>query len=341
MTQQQTINIRRLMKMLQGAARSGVDLPSVLAQCGVAPSLLNAPDARVEPEVFVRLMSRIMEQTQDEFLGLGQGRRSKPGTFSMMAQSVIHCPDLQSAVERGIRFYDLFDLSVGSRLLRQGKAARLMVHADPRLDFRDVIVEAVLLLSVRFMGWLIGKRIELDAVHLDYPPQRGDEEYHSLFGCAVTCRSEFNGLIFASGYLELPLLQDELSLSAFLPDALARLFDGNAHDVGLPARIRAIIGDWGGPHFPAFDEVCEALHMTPPTLRRRLRDSNSSYREIVDAIRKDRALHYLSTTQLGIAEVALLTGFSETSSFYRAFRKWTQQTPTAYRREHCGLAPEG
>lgn len=258
----------------------------------------------------------------------------------MMAQSVIHCPDLQSAVERGIRFYDLFDLSVGSRLLRQGKIARLMVHADPRLDFRDVIVEAVLLLSVRFTGWLIGKRIEPSAVHLDYPPQRSDEEYHSLFGCAVKCHSEFNGVIFASGYLDLPLLQDERSLSAFLPDALARLFDGNAHDVGLPARIRAIIRSWGGNRFPAFDEVCDAMHMTPPTLRRRLRDSNTSYREIVDAIRKDKALRYLSATDLGIAEVALLTGFSETSSFYRAFRKWTQQTPTAYRREHCGLAPE-
>ena len=140
MIQRRTINVQRVVKVLQGAARGGVSIPALLDQCGIERRVLEDPDARIERDTFIRLMLLVMEQTQDEFLGFGQGRKSKPGTFSMMAHAVVNCPNLEAAVDRGIRFYSLFDLSVDSRLLRDGDQAALMVRVDRRLDFRDVII---------------------------------------------------------------------------------------------------------------------------------------------------------------------------------------------------------
>jgi len=121
-----------------------------------------------------------------------------------------------------------------------------------------------------------------------------------------------------------------------LSSLLAQLLDGNIHNVGLPAQIRAIISKEYGNNFPDFSEICEKLNMTPQTLRRRLKEANTSYQEIKDNIRKDASIYYLSKPELSIDEIALLMGFSEASSFHRAFKKWTSKTPSVYRREHFG-----
>lgn len=336
MINRKTIAISHVIRVLQGAARSGADIPALLDEVGIPRSLLDDPDARIERETFISLMLTVMQQTEDEFLGFGQGRKSMPGTFSMMAHAVINCPNLEKAILRGHKFYELFDLDVRAGLEREDDKAIIRVRAHPRLDFREVIIESVIFLSLRFMGWLVGKAIEPERIELDFPRGEDDDEYRAMFTCPVEFDSDANRVIFSRDYLELPLVQNQISLSRFLKDSLAQLIDGNIHNVGLPAQIRAIISREYGNNFPDFSEICEKLSMTPQTLRRRLKEANTSYQEIKDAIRKDASVYYLSKPDLSIDEIALLMGFSEASSFHRAFKKWTGKTPSAYRREHFG-----
>ncbi|KZX62180.1 AraC family transcriptional regulator [Alcanivorax sp. HI0033] len=338
MYQRRTININRVVKLLQGAARSGASIPDLLDQCDIPRQLLDDPNGSIERDTFIKMMLLIMQQTQDEFLGFGQGRKSKPGTFSMMAHAVINCPTLGAAVERGIRFYDLFELSMYSRITREGDIARLVVRADPRLDFREVIIETSLFVWLRFMSWLVGKAIEPKLVKLDYTDVRNDEEHRFLFDCPIEYSADESSVTFRADFLDLPLVQNELSLSKFLKDSLTQLFNGNIHNVGLPAQIRAIISNEYGNSFPDFTEICGKLNMTPQTLRRRLKEANTSYQEIKDSIRKDASVYYLSKPDLSIDEIALLMGFSEASSFHRAFKKWTGKTPSSFRKEHFGVS---
>ncbi len=336
MIHRNNISITQVIRVLQGAARSGADIPQLLSQVGISRALLEDSHARIERDQFIRLMLAVMQQTQDEFLGFGQGRKSKPGTFSMMAHAVINCANIEKAVQRGLRFYELFDLDLHSSLVRQEDTAELRVQASERLDFRETIVEAMIFLSLRFMSWLAGKEIKPQRIELDYP-RGADDEYHTQFECPVVYGCDISRIIFDADYLDLPLVQNEISLSRFLKDSLAQLWEGNVHNVGLPAQIRAIISKEYGNNFPDFSEVCEKLNMTPQTLRRRLKDANTSYQEIKDSLRKEASIYYLSKLELSIDEIALLMGFSEASSFHRAFKKWTGKTPSQYRRDHFGV----
>lgn len=336
MLNRKTIAVGRVIQVLQGAARSGADIPMLLNTVGIERRTLEDPDARIDRDTFIRLMLSVMKYTQDEFLGFGQGRKSKPGTFSMMAHAVINCSNLEKAILRGIKFYELFELDVRSSLQVEDGQAWIQVDASPKLDFREVIIESIMILSLRFMSWLVGKAIEPIQVEFDFAKVEEFSDYRSMFTCPVVFESSTNRMLFDAEYLEMPLVQNELSLSKFLKDSLAQLIDGNVHNVGLPAQIRAIISRDYGNNFPDFSEICEKLNMTPQTLRRRLKEGNTSYQEIKDTIRKDASVYYLSKPDLSIDEIALLMGFSEASSFHRAFKKWTGKTPSAYRRENFG-----
>ena len=82
---------------------------------------------------------------------------------------------------------------------------------------------------------------------------------------------------------------------------------------------------------PALATVASELAMSERSIQRSLREENTSYRELVDEVRKDLALQHLSRPGTSATDVAFLLGFSEPSAFTRAFRRWTGLPPTQFR----------
>ncbi len=334
-----TITMAYVQRLLSGAAREGADLSDLMQEAGLEPSLLAQQDARLGTRDFIRLMQVVMRRTEDEFIGLGRGTKSKPGTFSMMAHAVINCPSLEKAIQRSAQFYRLVDLPIEIRLERGDRESRLVL-LPPMFESRENVLETMVFISVRFWSWLTGRNLDPSSIHFDFaePPQAA--EFRRLFKGKVVYADRQNAVVFPTSWLSLPLVQNPLSLSKFLKDSLALIIVGNAQPIGLPEQIRAIISKEYGNSFPDFAQVCEQLNMTPQTLRRRLKEENTSYQEIKDSIRKDASLYYLGKEELSIDEIALMMGFSEASSFHRAFKKWTGRTPASYRRELLGMPEE-
>lgn len=79
------------------------------------------------------------------------------------------------------------------------------------------------------------------------------------------------------------------------------------------------------------DKVARALHQSTRTLQRRLAERGMSWQQLLDRTREQLARQYLRDPGLSLAEIGLLLGYSEQSAFTRAFRRWTGQTPQAYR----------
>ena len=83
-------------------------------------------------------------------------------------------------------------------------------------------------------------------------------------------------------------------------------------------------------------EVARSLYMSVRTLQRRLAKEASSFSATVDSLRRELCLHHLEKENSALAEIAYVAGFSDTSALTRAVRRWTGQTPLAFRRSHAG-----
>lgn len=333
-----TITISYVTRLLAGAAREGVEMAELFREAGLDVALLQQPEERIATSEFIRLLQLVMRRTEDEFIGLGRGSKSKPGTFSMMAHAVINCPNLEKAMQRSARFYHLMDLPLELRLEQGAAESRLYLQVSS--PEHGNILEAIIFVSLRFWSWLTGCNLEPISIQLDSPEPPQAAEFRRNFRGTVSYANRSNVIVFPNSWLSLPLVQNPLSLSKFLKDSLALIIVGNRQPIGLPEQIRAIISKGYGNTFPDFSQVCEILSMTPQTLRRRLKEENTSYQAIKDSIRQDAACYYLAKEELSIDEIALMMGFSEASSFHRAFKKWMGKTPAAWRRELLGLPPE-
>src|SRR5699024_10547052 len=76
------------------------------------------------------------------------------------------------------------------------------------------------------------------------------------------------------------------------------------------------------------DAIAQRLNISTRTLQRRLQDHHLSFREISEQVQRDLAYHFLSTPSLSIQEVAYKLGYTQASSFSRAFKRWTGLSPS-------------
>lgn len=100
----------------------------------------------------------------------------------------------------------------------------------------------------------------------------------------------------------------------------------------IVSRCKAAIIDSLGSGGVSESSIADALHTTPRNLHRRLQKENASFKLLLNEIRQDLALQYIQDRSLTLTEISFMLGFSEVSSFSRAFRNWTGQAPSSMRR---------
>jgi len=315
---------------LRGPSQCGVDIPSLLERSGILPHVIDEPMSRVTASQYASLIKNIWIETQDEYMGLGQ-TPSPLGSFAMMCHAVIHCLTLEKAFRRAYRFYGLFLDLPEIKLDVDDQYATISVDESKLNDPDHFLIESILVIWHRFGSWLIGRRINLIDASFRFAPPENQGEYRRIFNCDIQFNASYTGIRFPVKFLQERLVQNETTLRNFLKespaDLLARPDDGNS----LVAQIRGIIGDDLSKELPNFEFVASELHTSPQTLRRRLKEEGLTYQEVKDQMRRDSALFYLEKGDLSIQEVAEKLGFSESSTFHRAFKKWTGITPGAYR----------
>lgn len=111
--------------------------------------------------------------------------------------------------------------------------------------------------------------------------------------------------------------------------------------IDLAGRVRRVVTETLGDGLPTLSAVASEIGLGPRTLQRRLSESGQSFQRIVDLARKELALKLLRETEICLAEIAFLTGFSEQSGFTRAFKRWAGQTPRSYRLEASSVRKSG
>ena len=250
----------------------------------------------------------------------------------MMARGMINCSNLEHAIRRGFRFYEIFVPGIGLDLMVQDGRAMIRFSKKEPLKVPDAFMAQMLfVLWHRFSCWLIGEEVLLEEVWYasgarDHPAVAG-----LLFDCPCRFEKDKWTLIFDGSFLEKPLTRDERDLRNFLKCFPDDLLDTKGFTESLSGRTRNLLQR----HFNSGDfdfmALARSLGTTPQTLRRRLREEGRTFQQIKNAVRKEMSMHYLQNSTHSIDKISRMMGFSEPSTFNRAFKKWTGLTPGAYR----------
>lgn len=167
------------------------------------------------------------------------------------------------------------------------------------------------------------------AVHAPVPPKPVDA-FRDFFGVEVQ-ESTTRGVIFSVTDAERPFLTANEGMWDFFEPQLSRRLSSLEQDAGMRERARAVLLELLPTGETSADAVSRRLAVSKRTLQRRLKEEQTTFQEILDETRGDLARHYLKSSRLSSAEISLLLGFEDSSSFFRAFKHWTGVTPEGFR----------
>lgn len=327
----------------------GLDQAQSTLAAGIDFDVLDPQAAAYRSEIpalaYSRLYRSVMTALQDETFGLRRDVGMRPGAFRMMCYCLLGCANLGRAIARICEFHQVFyDGQLEMRLKREGESARFEIVVPPQANALAAASETAFLLSPaaaacglsmwhRFFGWLVGRPLPLDRVELSGLPPANLARYRQLFNCELQFGVGIPAFAFPADYLAYPLVHNEDSLRDFLRTAPYQLLimPADPGKQSLVDQVRALIGHDFSRGFPSFERITELLHMSAPTLRRRLKREGTTFQELKDSCRREASIDYLNRPELSITDVAILMGFTDPSAFYRSFKKWTGMTPGEHR----------
>ncbi|MBF6327842.1 AraC family transcriptional regulator [Nocardia transvalensis] len=331
-----TLPIGRVRAIVDLAGRRGWDGEGMLEEAGISPALLEQGRARVTVDQAVRMVQRLWRTTDDELFGLGL-RPMPRGTFRLVCFGLLGAATVGAAIRRFIGFQKSLPGFPPLRLTVSADEARVSFDISGIRHPVGLIIDTMLMIAHRFLGWAVGGRIRLRRVEVPYPPS-GLDDYGLIFGAPVVFSAPEPALVFDAATLDMPLVRTEEDLIDFLRDAPSGLIGRRDYAVSPAAQVRHILerGLHGG--WPGVDDIAAELSMSPQTLRRKLREERTSLREIREQILRDAAIASLVRGEETVTALSRRLGFSEPSAFSRAFRRWTGSPPGSYR-QPCSSDP--
>lgn len=159
------------------------------------------------------------------------------------------------------------------------------------------------------------------------------EEHQAFFKSPIHYQAHRDAIEFDLDTMNIPIATADPAVGQLAVDYLQAAMEYHTpENAGLEYQVFRAVEGYLSEGIPRIYTVAKLLGMGERTLQRRLHESGLSYYDIVDSARKDLACKLMTTTNLSLTDISLMIGFSETSAFTRAFKRWCGVSPSAYRK---------
>jgi AraC-like DNA-binding protein len=317
--------VKAICRALEAA---GCDSAGLLAEAGLDLKSLDGPTARCPLTHTARLWSLAVAATGDPALGIKVASHIKQTTFHALGYGLSASSTLKEAFERVQRYCHVASDAIEYEFSRQGSEYHFVI--EPAAEVADESVDALVAAYLRMCRSLIGR---------DYSPLRIEfrrtrpariEDFETLLRAPLQFGAAQTRLVFDRVSIERPLDGGNPELARH-HDAIALQYLSQIERDNIQGRVREVLTQRLAHGEPSQEDIALLLNMSARTLQRKLGDCGTTYKEILDETRRVLALAYLSGGRNSVSDVTYLLGFSAGSSFTRAFRRWTGQSPSDWR----------
>jgi len=308
----------------------GHDSASLFHEVGFDPKLFNNPDARMSHEIADKLWSKMSELIDDPCFGLRAIKYWHPTQFGALGYAWLASSSLRTGFNRFDRYAHIVSEFINFQMEDTADGFVVTLVAKPFVLDIPARADAALSLLVNLCRINAGEELNPLVVTFTHKEFPCSGEYYAFFRSSIQFEAATNSFTLPSEVIDQPLeganpqlahLSDQLMIRA-----LAKLNRDN-----IEQRVKAAIIE----QLPSGDvsqiKVADALHMSVRNLQRKLKYMDTSFRELLNETRRELAKQYVTSSDMNLSEVTFLLGFSESSSFSRAYKRWHGVTPSEIR----------
>lgn len=312
----------------------GINPHAFIRQFGVDPAVPIAPSTRLPATLVDAAFSKARELIPDPAFALRAGECWHPSHLGAIGFAWLSSSSLRTALKRLERFSRILGQK-GSIRCEDGQDGLHVIfeHGRGNQPIGPVLADFCLSVFVTMCRTNYGTPMPIKAVHLKRPTPVDTTPYENFYSCPIHFAMPQDGFVLDREVADKPLLTSNQDLAGTFDAILAtQLADLGSKD--LLSRCKAFLLNELTSGEPSEEKMAAAMCMSRRTLQRKLGEEGFAYKALLEKTRHELALRYLDDPARTITDITFLLGFSEQSSFTRAFKRWSGKAPTAYRAEH-------
>lgn len=315
---------------LQIAEEHGVAKDQLLAGVSFDRALLDEPSAYVGLMDYGRICIGSMVLSGDPSLGIEFGLRNNATLHGFWGFGVMSQPTLKEAMEFANYFSPI--RMPGWRFTRREHGDTTIIDCNETIALgplsqygQDMILVGLFNSFRQFFPSEEGVTLCFENAKPDYFDRYADR--------LPECRFSTGGLSlrFPSSFLDTPIFSANAVTARLMARECEREIARLGRTQDLVSQVQDLLQDQK-PNYPSLKNVAQSLFMSDRSLKRRLNLMGTSFREILNEQRKRDSAELLNTSTLSVDKIATTMGYSSAANFIRAFKCWTGQTPSQYRR---------
>jgi AraC-like DNA-binding protein len=326
--------VLKIAAILEALAAEGVSIAAALQGGGLSEREIADPATRVTLTQVISCYRNAIRLSQDRRFAYRAGLHLHVSDFGMYGFAMLSSVDFRQTMRIAEQYHQLATPLADITFAETAGAGIWTISpiSHPSIDaglYRHV-VELQFGIHTALHRDVMGPGFAPSELRVTFEPPYAPAAYAEDFGTPVRFGQAQNQFVFDATWLERrPDLGNPLSNSVVL-EICEKLLDELKRGTGIVGKVRhLLLTNLMKPM--SFQDVARHLGVSSRTLRRRLSEERTSYRGLVDELRRDIAIKYVRDTEMTVEDVAFALGFSDAASFRHAFRRWTSATPRDYR----------
>jgi AraC-like DNA-binding protein len=328
--------VLKLAALVEALEAEGLPTEEAIQKLGVSRAEMSSPATSVSLHQLLEACRYADKVSRDPHFAYHAGLRLHVSAYGMYGFAILSGTNYRQIMAFAENYHQLAT-PLADIAFTEGEGVGTWTFSPLIEAARDArmyrfIVEMQFGLTTSLHREIMGQAFGAREFRVTFDPPDDAPRYAQVFGAPVLFRQSENAMLYDAGWLDgAPELGNEVTYRNVvgLCDALIEEFKLRAGTAGKVRR--RLMMNLMRP--TSIEDVANALNTSVRTLRRKLRDESTSFREVVDELRKEAAIRYLRDTELTVEDVAELLGFSDAANFRHAFRRWTSAAPRQFRRD--------
>lgn len=314
----------------------GLDVERVVSECRISQQLLKDRSARFPHSAQAQFWRVLENLSGDPLIGLHLAEYVPVHRGQVLEYLFLSSPNFGEGLRRTQNYQRLVTDAMRFELVEGEALSKVIVgfvgDDDPEMRHRN---ECFMRFIIRYFKAVSDGAFEAVEVKLTFAAAGDEEEYRRCFDCPVAFEQSEQAVIFNTDILAIPSARAEPELLK-LHEKLANKQMERLSRQEIISDVKSVIAEMLELGQPGLESIAQRLGMNERVLRARLTEADTSFNQVLADYRCVLAKQLLARTDESIADVVYLTGFSEPSTFYRAFKRWTGLTPIEYRQQKQG-----
>lgn len=320
------------------ASTNAEDLRGLLEISGESIDSINSEECIISDDVYSRVLEASIAIKSDALFGLHMAESLNISAGGLVMQIVQSAETVHQAMQVCCDYSNLA-CSAMPYFIKEAKD-HYILQMNPKSDWEKKHPNAVrhtaegnIAFMIRaFSNLTLMKNFPI-SVYLPWENKSSIEEYERVFQCPVLFNKSGISIQFRKEHFEAKINSANYELFSLLLGYAEKRSSELRAKKDIVSTVRESICQLMNPGFPDIYAVASQLNMSQRTLQRKLKERSTSFKKLVDELKKEFALNYMGHQDTSLSNIAYLLDYSDPSAFSRAFKNWYGKSPQEYRAE--------